>query len=179
MPEDKLTAAMVAAVSPLAHSLHPCRFTREEGGAGSADAPPATAPDPRRRSRIHAHGAQSGGQIRRRIASRPQSPIDAAHANIAPVLAPQHHRIRRSSSSSLLSSPNHHRCSSSSPSHHRNRLAATPHPLITVAVPPLCTRNHKSSLIRKMWRGRGKSGWTVSMMGIRNIYIPDRGSMSS
>uniref|UniRef100_A0A0E0FBI6 Uncharacterized protein n=1 Tax=Oryza meridionalis TaxID=40149 RepID=A0A0E0FBI6_9ORYZ len=57
---------------------------------------------------------------------------------------------RRRFSSSL----NYHRCRSSSmPRHHRNWLAGTPHLLTVVAVPFLSTRNHKLSLIHKMWRG--------------------------
>jgi hypothetical protein len=113
MPEDKLTAAKVAILrvaverrtDPPPSRLLPAVVTCagsmwEEGGAESADAPPATAPDMRRRSRIRAHGAQSGGQIRRRLASRPQSPINATHATTVPVHATQRHRIRRFSSSS-------------------------------------------------------------------------------
>ena len=103
--------------------------TQKEGGAGSANALPATMTDPRRRSWIRAHGAQSNGWIRRRIASHRQSPIDAAHASIAPVHAPRRHWIRRSSSSSLLLIPE--------PPPPLLLDAGPPHPR-TAAAPPHC-----------------------------------------
>uniref|UniRef100_A0A0E0QZH9 Uncharacterized protein n=1 Tax=Oryza rufipogon TaxID=4529 RepID=A0A0E0QZH9_ORYRU len=159
MLEDKLTAAKVAAVSPPARSLHPCRI--HAGGRGRRIRG-RRSPQPRRIRAAIAGSARMGRKVAAgSAAASPPADSHPSTSNMPPSRPSTHLGATgsaappRHSSSSL----NRHRRSSSSPSHHRNRLAATPHPLIAVAIPPLCTRNHKSSLIRKMWRG--KNGWTI------------------
>nr|BAC84390.1 hypothetical protein [Oryza sativa Japonica Group] len=130
--------------------------TREEGGTESADAPPATVPDPRCHSQICAHRAQSGSLIRRRIASHPQSPVDAAHATIAP-------STHLSATGSTALPPRH---SSSSPNHHR-RSSWTPvllipelPPLLLIAKPSPEPPCHHSSSPNRRRRSSSAQGTT-------------------